>query len=66
MALSESELAVIISMIDAEMIDNLLSVIEGQSLSDLLSGVLPTAPEEDIVIEELRCTKFSWREGNPR
>lgn len=60
--LSGSELAVIISMIDAEMIDNLLSVIEGQSLSDLLSGVLPTVPEEDIVIEELRCTKFSWRE----
>ena len=60
--LSESELAVIISMIDAEMIDNLLSGIEGQSLSELLSGILPTAPEEDIVIEELRCTKFSWNE----
>lgn len=60
--LSESELDEIISMIDAEMIDNLLSGIEGQSLSELLSTILPTAPEKDIVIEELRCTKFSWNE----
>jgi len=51
-----------ISTMNTEMINNLLSGIEGQSLSELLSTVLPTAPEEDIVIEELRCTKFSWNE----
>ena len=64
--LSESGLAGIgeISTLNAEMINSVIELlgIEGQSFSDLLSGVLPTAPEEDIIIEELRCTKFSWNE----
>lgn len=65
--LSESLLAEIpdeISTMDTEMINSFieLSGIEGQSLSELLSAVLPTAPEEDIVIGELRCIKFSWNE----
>jgi len=53
-----------ISTMNVEMINDLIELtgIEGQSLSDLLSGVLPTTPEEDIIIEELRCTKFSWNE----
>ena len=74
---SESGLAVIpeeIIMMNAEMINGLivLAGIEGQSLSEILPGFLtmiPGAEEiempsevEDIVIEGLRCTKFSWRE----
>ena len=60
--LSESELDEIISLMNAETINNLLSGIEGQSLSELLSTIWTTVPEEDIIIEELRCTKFSWNE----
>lgn len=53
-----------ISTMNTEMINELIEFlgVEGQSLSELLSGVLPMAPEDDIVIEELRCTKFSWNE----
>jgi hypothetical protein len=53
-----------ISTMNVEMINDLIEFlgVEGQSLSELLSGVLPMAPEDDIVIEELRCTKFSWNE----
>ncbi len=74
---SESGLAVIpeeIIMMNAEMINGLivLAGIEGQSLSEILPGFLtmiPGAEEiemppemEDIVIEDLRCTKLSWSE----
>ncbi len=74
---SESGLDVIpeeIIMMDVETINSFitLSEIEGQSLSEILSGMwtmIPGAEEvgippgmEDIVIENLKCTKFSWRE----
>lgn len=63
-----------ISMMSAEMLNAYIEIagIEGQTLSNILSGLLamipdtegieiPTLPElEDIVLEELRCTKFSW------
>lgn len=59
---------------NADMINSLIALegIEGQSLSEILSemwimipeaGEIEMPPEmEDIVIEELRCTKFSWSE----
>ena len=74
---SESGVAEIpeeISAMNAEMINGLivLAGIEGQSLSEILPGfwtMIPGAEEiemppemEDIVIEDLRCTKLSWRE----
>jgi len=74
---SESGLAEIpeeISMMNAEMINGLIALagIEGKSLSEILPGIwtmIPGAEEiemppemEDIVIEDLRCTKLSWRE----
>jgi hypothetical protein len=59
------------SMMSAEMINSLIVLegIEGQTLSELLSELLATfsadgielPPElEDIVLEELSCTNFSW------
>jgi len=62
-----------ISMMNAEMINSLIALaeIEGQSLSEILPVIWTIIPEageiemlqemEDIVIEDLRCTKFSWR-----
>jgi len=74
--LSEAEVAEIpeeITMMNAEMINSYiaLSGIEGGSISEALSELwtmIPGAEEielpemEDIVIESIRCTKFSWRE----
>ncbi len=53
-----------INTVNAEMINSFIGSygLEGQSLSELLSGIVPTTTEENIVIEELRCTKFSWNE----
>ncbi|TKJ26296.1 MAG: hypothetical protein CEE41_02355 [Hadesarchaea archaeon B3_Hades] len=74
---SESGLGVIpeeIIIMNAEMINGLivLAGIEGQSLSEILPGFLTMIPGageiemppemEDIVIEDLRCTKLSWSE----
>jgi len=63
-----------ISMMNADMINSLivLAGIEGQSLSEILPGIWTMIPGvgeteippevEDIVIESLRFTKFSWSE----
>jgi len=74
---TESGLAAIpeeITTMNADMINGLivLAGIEGRSLSEILPGIWAMIPGvgetempeevEDIVIESLRCTKFSWRE----
>lgn len=68
------EVRTTLMIMNADMINDLiaLSEIEGQSLSEILPGFLtmiPGAEEieippemEDIVIEDLRCTKLSWSE----
>ena len=68
------EVRTTLMMMNAGMINNLIALvgIEGQSLSEILSEMGPLVPGveeiemppemEDIVIEDLRCTKLSWRE----
>jgi len=68
------EVRTTLMIMHADMINDLiaLSEIEGQSFSEILPGFLtmiPGAEEieippemEDIVIEDLRCTKLSWSE----
>ena len=69
-----SEEISMLTTMNVDMINSLIALegIEGQSLSEILSEIwvmIPGAEEiemppemEDIVIEELRCTKFSWSE----
>lgn len=68
------EVRTTLMIMNADMINDLIapSGIEGQSLSEILSEMLPLVPGaeeieippemEDIVIEDLRCTKLSWSE----
>ena len=67
------EVRTILMIMNADMINDFaLSGIEGQSLSEILSEMGPLVPGveeiemppemEDIVIEDLRCTKLSWSE----
>ena len=68
------EIRAMITTMNAEMINTYiaLSGVEGGSLSEIISGLLTMISEageielppgmEDIVIENIRCTKFSWKE----